>query len=98
MTAMTCTLPVRFGIIKDYDYSATHKRERLTIWAGMFDSEYIGEAYSMPKRDGYRIFLEYGDTVNVYCPHGRDDDNYQEIDKAINDALNVYRQGKAGIR
>lgn len=79
-----------FGIIEDYDYNLTHKRKRLTLWSGPFASVYEGEAYSLPKGDGYMVTLPYGDKVRVTAPVERTDENYQEQDKAFNDALNAH--------
>lgn len=81
----------RYGVIRDYDYSETHKRERLTIWSGSFMSDREGEAYTLPKGDGYMIRLEYGDKVRVTCPTPRNDATYNEVDAAINKALNLHR-------
>lgn len=83
----------RYGIIEDYDYNQTHKRKRLTIWSGSFMSDREGEAYSLPKGDGYMVTLHYGDKVRVTCPVDRTDANYQEQDEAINKALNLHRLG-----
>lgn len=80
-----------YGIIEDYDYNATHKRKRLTLWSGPFASVREGEAYSLPKGDGYMVTLEYGEKVRVTCPVERTDENYQEQDKAFNVALNRHR-------
>jgi hypothetical protein len=79
-----------FGMIEDYDYNLTHKRHRMTIWSGPFASVREGEAYSLPRNDGYMIRLEYGDRVRVSCPAPRTAENYLEVDKAINDALNEH--------
>lgn len=81
----------RYGIMEDYDYNSTHKRERLTLWSGPFASVREGEAYSLPKGDGYMVTLEYGDKVRVTCPTPRTDKNYIEVDAAINKALNRHR-------
>jgi hypothetical protein len=81
----------RYGIIEDHDYNSTHKRKRLTLWSGSFMSDYEGEALSLPKGDGYMVNLGYGDKVRVECPVERTDANYQEQDKAFNDALNKHR-------
>ena len=81
----------RFGIMTDYDYNETHKRERLTIWSGPFASVREGEAYSLPKGDGYMVTLEYGGKVRVTCPTPRTDATYIEVDAAINKALNLDR-------
>jgi hypothetical protein len=79
-----------YGLIEDYEYNATHKRKRYTIWSGPFASVREGEMYSLPKGDGFMITLEYGDKIRVTCPVERTDETYVEQDKAINDALNAY--------
>lgn len=80
-----------YGIIEDYDYNASHKRKRLTLWSGPFASIREGEAYSLPKGDGYMVTLEYGDKVRVECPVERTNENYREVDAAFNKALNRHR-------
>ena len=80
----------RFGLIEDYDYNATHKRKRFTIWSGPFASVREGEMYSLPNGKGFMITLEYGDKIRVECPVERTNTTYIEQDKAINDALNAY--------
>lgn len=84
----------RFGVIEDYDYSQTHKRHRLTIWSGSFMSDYEGEAYSLPKGNGYMVSLGYGGKVRVSCPAPRNADNWVQVDEAINAALNAYFDNK----
>jgi hypothetical protein len=79
-----------YGVMEDYDYNQTHKRERLTIWSGPFASVLEGEAYSLPKGDGYMITTYHGDKIRVECPTPRTDENYQKVDKAISDALNQH--------
>lgn len=80
-----------YGIIEDYDYNQTHKRHRLSLWSGPFASIREGEAYSLPKGNGYMVALEYGGKVRVACPSPRTDENYSEVDEAINKALNGQR-------
>lgn len=81
----------RYGITEDYEYNATHKRKRIMLWSGAFMSIYEGEAFSLPNGNGFMVNLGYGDKVRVECPVERTDENYQEQDKAINDALNRHR-------
>jgi hypothetical protein len=78
------------GVTTDYDYTATHKRERLSLWSGPFSSVREGEAYSLPRGDGYMITLEYGGKIRVTCPAPRTDENYLEIDEALRVAVNAY--------
>lgn len=81
----------RYGITEDYEYNATHKRKRIMLWSGAFMSIYEGEAFSLPNGNGFMVNLGYGDKVRVECPVERTDENYEEQDKAINDALNKHR-------
>lgn len=78
----------RYGIIDDYEYSAAHRRERLTVWSGPFASVWEGEAYSLPRGNGYMVTTYDGEKIRVTCPTPRNDENYLAIDAAINDALN----------
>jgi hypothetical protein len=82
---------MRYGVMEDYDYTSTHKRERLVIWSGAFASVREGEAYTLPKGDGYMVTLEYGGKVRVSCPTPRTDANYLEVDTKINETLIRYR-------
>jgi hypothetical protein len=79
-----------FGIMMDEEYNLTHKRKRMTIWSGPFASVLEGEGLSLPKGDGYMITTYHGEKVRVECPVERTDANYEEQDKAINDALNKH--------
>lgn len=80
----------RYGIIMDEEYNNSHKRTRLTLWSGPFASVLEGEALSLPKNDGFMVTTYNGDKVRVTCPVERTDKNYQEQDKAFNDALNAH--------
>lgn len=79
-----------YGVAADYEYTATHKRERLAVWSGPFCSVYEGEAFSLPKGDGYMVTTYNGDKVRVVCPTPRTDDNYLAVDAAIADALRGF--------
>lgn len=81
---------MRYGIAIDYDYSATHKRQRLTVWSGPFASVWEADALSLPKNDGYMLTTYTGNKVRVTCPAPRDDENYREVDRAISDALETH--------
>lgn len=80
-----------YGVSTDYDYTSTHKRERLSIWSGPFMSVYEGEAFTLPGGAGYMVTRHNGDRVRVTCPTPRTDENYTVIDEAINEALNARR-------
>jgi hypothetical protein len=81
----------RYGITEDYEYNLTHKRKRILLWSGGFMLDYEGDAFSLPKGNGFMINLGYGDKVRVECPVERTDASYEEQDKAINEALNRHR-------
>lgn len=88
----------RIGITEDYDYNETHKRHRLELWSGGFMSDYEGEAYSLPKKDGYMVTLDHmlwSEKIRVTCPCPRDDDNYQEVDRLINEAIHAHKEKSA---
>ena len=78
----------KYGVTSDYEYNATHRRERLDIWSGPFCDVWEAEAYSLA--GGYMLTTHSGDKVRVVCPTPRQDDNYEEIDAAINEALNKH--------
>lgn len=86
-----------YGVATDYDYTATHKRERLSIWSGPFFSVYEGEAFTLPKRDGYMVTTYNGDRIRVTCPAPRTDENYQQVDDAIAAALTAYEQQRGTV-
>lgn len=82
-----------YGVAQDYEYSATHKRERIQVWSGPFMSVWEAEGYSLPKRNGYMLTTYNGDKVRVSTPLRRDD-NYREVDSAISDALNRHHEAR----
>jgi hypothetical protein len=84
-----------YGVANDYDYNETHKRERLTLWSGAFSSGYEGEALSLPSGKGYMVTPYYGEKFRVASPTPRTDENYQQVDAALNAALNAYHAAKA---
>ena len=77
-----------FGTATDYEYSATHKRQRLTVWSGSFMSTFEGDALSL--KDGFMITTYNGDKVRVTCPPVRNETTYGEVDDAISDALDAH--------
>jgi hypothetical protein len=80
-----------YGIIVDDEYNATHKRKRLTLWSGPFASVLEGEALSLPKGDGYMVTTYNGEKIRVEAPVERTSENYEEQDRAFNEALNKHR-------
>ena len=83
-------MATRYGVIEDYDYSSTHKRQRLTLWSGPFASVREAEALSLPNGAGFMLALEYGGKLRVSCPAPRTDANWEQVDQAINEALNAH--------
>lgn len=81
--------PTRYGVMTDYDHSAEHKRQRLTVWSGPFMSTFEGEAYSLPA-GGFMVTTYNADKIRVTCPSPRDESNFEAVDAAISDALNAH--------
>lgn len=78
----------RYGVATDYEWSATHKRQRITVWSGSFYSTYEAEGLSLPNGAGFMLSIyDDGEKVRVSCPSPRTDDNYREVDAAIAAAL-----------
>lgn len=71
----------RYGVRNEY--APTFGRENLTIWSGPFFSVFEGWARELPKRDGYMVTLEYVGKIRVTCPTPRNDENWEEVDRAI---------------
>ena len=80
-------MATNYGIMTDYEYNTDHKRERITIWSQPFYSSLDAEGYSLPKLNGYMLTTINGAKIRVECEL-RNNDNYMEVDKAINDAMN----------
>lgn len=81
---------MKFGVMSDDEYNATHLRDRITVWSGPFYEVYEAEGYSLPNDDGYMLTTYNGDKVRVSTFPPRDTDTYEAIDAAINDALNAH--------
>lgn len=81
---------MHYGVSTDYDYNASHKRDRITVWSPPFASTYEAEGYSLPGGDGYMLTTYNGDKVRVTCPTPRTDETYEAVDKAVSDALNAH--------
>ena len=80
-----------FGIATDYEYSATHKRQRLIVWSGSFMSTFEGDALSL--KDGFMVTTYNSDKVRVTCPSVRNETTYREVDDAISAALDAHYAG-----
>lgn len=79
-----------YGVTTDYDYNASHKRDRVQVWSPPWMSTWEAEGYSLPRGDGYMLTTYNGDKVRVTCPTPRSHENYQIVDQAISDALNAH--------
>ncbi|MGW5267190.1 hypothetical protein ACWEQ4_00930 [Rhodococcus sp. NPDC003994] len=79
-----------FGVATDYEYSATHVRQRITVWSGAFYSVREAEGLSLPNGDGFMLTTYNGDKVRVSCPSPRTEDNYEAVDTAIDAALRAH--------
>lgn len=84
-----------FGVMTDHEYTATHKRSRITVWSGSFAGVFEAEGYSLPKGDGYSLTTYNGDKLIVRCGL-RTVENHIAADKAINTALNEH-YAKRGV-
>lgn len=82
-------MSIRYGVTSDYDYNATHKRDRIDVWSGAFYSVWEAVGYSLPSRNGYMLETYNGDRIKVLCPI-RDDEAYIEVDTAVSKALNHH--------
>jgi len=71
-------------------YRKMFGREVIEVWTGPFMLTWEAEGVALPKGDGYMLKTYAGHKVRVTCPSPRTDDNYEEVDRAINDALNNY--------
>ena len=87
----------RYGVMDDYEYNATHKRTRITVWSPPFASVFEADGYSLPNGAGYMLMTYNGDKVRVACSI-RDADTYREIDAAISAALNAHHDNRGDFR
>lgn len=94
------TVPPRkpFGVTEDYDYGATHKRSKIDVWSGPFYHTREGTGFSRANGRGFIITTYNGDKVTVDCASPRTDDNYIEVDKAIDAALAAHYAKKEASR
>lgn len=97
-TAAPAAARTHYGVMTDYEYTATHKRERITVWSAPFASVYEGEGYSLPNGAGYMVTTYNGDKVRVACPAPRNETNYNVVDKAIAAALNAHHNARGAVR
>ncbi len=86
-----------YGVATDYEW--TGKRSRITVWSGSTMSTFEAEGIELPKGDGYMLTTyNDGDKVRVTCPTPRNDDNYTEVDEAIDKAMNAYEEKRGSVR
>lgn len=82
-----------YAVATNYDES-TAKRERITVWSGVFASDFEADGYANHGARTYSLTTYAGDKVAARLPEGitapRTGDNFQQIDQAISDALNAH--------
>jgi hypothetical protein len=72
------------------EYAPTFGRQRLTLWSGAWSSDFEGWATELPRHDGYMVTLDHflsSEKVRVTCESPRTDDNYEQVDAAIAEAV-----------
>lgn len=69
------------------EYAPTFGRQNLTLWSGAFSSTFEGAARELPGHDGFMVTMYYGPKVRVTCAAPRTGDNFEQVDKAIRDAV-----------
>tara|TARA_R110002020_G_scaffold404912_1_gene614954 strand:- start:2185 stop:2457 length:273 start_codon:yes stop_codon:yes gene_type:complete len=84
------------GISTDYEYSSTHKRQRLVIWSGSFFGTLEGDALSL--KDGFMVTTYSGDKVRVTCPPVRNESTYRQVDDAISAALDAHHVARGDFQ
>lgn len=90
-------IETRYGVATDYEWAG--KRDRLVVWSGSFMSTFEAEGIELPKGDGYMLTTyNDGDKVRVSCPTPRDESNYEQVDVAINAALNAYERKRGSVK
>lgn len=80
-----------YGVATDYARNAGRKRDYIQVWSGSFMSDWEANGVSLPNNDGYMLKLFGGGKLRVSCPAPRNEQNYQEVDEAINVAMNASR-------
>lgn len=92
----------RYGYTEDYEYNATHKRISFTIWSGPFMSVWEASGYATPGAKQVTVTTYAPDRVVVKLPEGvtfpRTDENYRQIDDAINASLNEYERKRGSVQ
>jgi hypothetical protein len=79
-----------YGVMTDYDRNDGRKRDYLRVWSGPFYSVWEADGVSLPRGDGYMLTTYNGERVRVTCPTPRTDENYREVDAAIDAALRAH--------
>jgi hypothetical protein len=82
--------PKPFGVLTDYEYRVSHKRDRLVVWSGPFLSRFEAVGLSLPAGNGYMLTTYKGDKVRVECPSPRDEENLDDVDVAVSLALKAH--------
>lgn len=69
------------------EYKPIFGRQILTIWSGNFASDYEGVAIERPNHSGFLVKLT-NRKITVLCTSPRTPENFNEVDNAINHAIN----------
>ncbi|QWY80171.1 hypothetical protein SEA_STRAWBERRYJAMM_93 [Microbacterium phage StrawberryJamm] len=90
---------MRYGI--HTESSERPPGDYLTVWSGAFMSDFEGQGIAHLGEHSILIHLEYRGHVLVTLPEGvtfpRTNENYSEIDDAINDAINEHLRVTSSI-
>lgn len=70
------------------DEHTQRRRQLLTVWSGQFASDYHGEAVELPKHKGFMVSVD-GKKIRVECDAPRTEENYLQVDDAIDQAINA---------
>ena len=80
----------KFSVATNYEYNKTHKRDAITVWSGPFCQEFEASGIALPGNRGYMLTLYGGKKLRVECPCPRTEENYAEVDAAIDAAMEQH--------
>lgn len=76
-------------------YGITNDDNLIQVWSGEWFSDPEAYGYAYKGDDRIHLTLECGQVITIKLPNGitfpRTDDNFDEIDMAISDAMNAAR-------
>lgn len=68
------------------EYAPRFGRQTLTLWSGAYASDFEGDAMELPRHDGFMLTIG-GRKIRVTCDAPRTEDNFAQVDAAINATL-----------